>query len=134
MAIAISSLFAVSITASSLIDPPGWITDFMPACPRSSTLSGNGKKPSEAAMAPFALFPALSRAILVAPFRFLKLPTPRVQKWVSWPFSYRPFPMTMPFDSTFRTTSHAARSFAVSASLGRSLVGYSRLWAFIFLW
>ena len=64
------------MVSESLIDPPGWITPVIPAFPNKSIPSLKGKNPSDAATAFLLRDPLLSRAILTAPLRFLKVPTP----------------------------------------------------------
>ena len=56
-AMAIPNVFAVSITISSLIDPPGCIIAVIPAWAANSTQSGKGKKASDAIMEPFKFNP-----------------------------------------------------------------------------
>ena len=48
----IFALLAVSITSSSLIEPPGWITDFTPNSIAASNPSEKGKKASYAMTQP----------------------------------------------------------------------------------
>tara|TARA_B100000378_G_scaffold274607_2_gene269319 strand:- start:648 stop:872 length:225 start_codon:yes stop_codon:yes gene_type:complete len=53
---AILYLFALSITSSSLTDPPGWRIAFTPNLPKTSKESGKGKNASEATKDPFKIF------------------------------------------------------------------------------
>ena len=59
---AIPCLLHSSMLKSSRIEPPGWITAFMPALAASSIVSGKGKKASEARTEFLTLSPALSMA------------------------------------------------------------------------
>ena len=107
-----------SITSLSLIDPPGWMTSFIPDFPIASILSLKGKKASEAKTPPSTRSYPIFKAICTAS-TLLTCPAPS-------PTVVFSFAIKIPFDLACFKTFHVKRAVLTSPEEGSLSVTISR--------
>src|SRR5215213_9566867 len=101
---------AAAVTSGSRTLPPGWATARTPAAASASTPSGNGKKASLPAAAPWARSPALATAIRTESTRLCwPAPTPTTRPSLA---------STIAFDFTLAATDQARARSASSSGPG----------------